>query len=57
MAYGIAVLGEGVNITAGAAVLMLLFAAVAIYGVVLLSRFHPGADADAPPTTVASISD
>lgn len=57
VAYGIAVLGEGVNITAGAAVLMLLFAAVAIYGVVLLSRFHPGADADAPPTTVASISD
>jgi drug/metabolite transporter (DMT)-like permease len=42
VAYGIAVLGEGVNITGTAALLMLVFAAVAIAGVVLLSRFHPG---------------
>ena len=41
-AYGIAVLGEGVNISAFAAVRMLLFAAIAIAGVVLLSQFHPG---------------
>ncbi|MGB7963618.1 MAG: DMT family transporter [Propionicimonas sp.] len=39
--YGIAVLGEGVNITAGAALLMLVFAGVAIVGVFMLSRFHP----------------
>nr|WP_300149693.1 hypothetical protein [Propionicimonas sp.] len=49
VAYGIAVLGEGVNITASAAVLMLLFAAVALSGVVLLSRFHPGKDDSATP--------
>ncbi len=42
VAYGIAVLGEGVNISAFAAVRMLLFAAIAIAGVVLLSQFHPG---------------
>ena len=41
--YGIAVLGEGVNITGTAAVLMLASAAVAVSGVVLLSRFHPDA--------------
>lgn len=39
--YGIAVLGEGARITAGHAVGMLCFAAVAVAGVVLLSRFHP----------------
>lgn len=42
VAYGVAVLGEGINITATAAVLMLGCAAVALWGVVLLSRFHPG---------------
>ena len=41
VAFGIVVLGEGVNITGRAGVGMLLFAAVAIWGVVLLSRFHP----------------
>ncbi|MFZ1285133.1 MAG: DMT family transporter [Propionicimonas sp.] len=41
VAYGIAVLGEGVNITSGAAWLMLLCAGVAISGVLILSRFHP----------------
>ncbi len=45
VAYGIAVLGEGMNLTWPAALLMLLFAAVAISGVVLLSRIHPGAAA------------
>ena len=47
VAYGIAILGEGVNITAGAALLMLVFAGVAITGVFLLSRFHPSST----PTT------
>ncbi|HEY3406968.1 MAG TPA: DMT family transporter [Propionicimonas sp.] len=52
VAYGIAVLGEGMNLTWGSALLMLLFAAVAISGVVLLSRIHPGpSPAEAPPET------
>jgi hypothetical protein len=52
VAYGIAVLGEGMNLTGGSALLMLLFAAVAISGVVLLSRIHPGAaPAETPPET------
>ena len=42
VAYGIAVLCEGVNITWPAAAQMLAFAAVALSGVVLMSRFHPG---------------
>lgn len=53
VAYGIAVLGEGVNITWSAALLMLLFAAIALSGVVLLSRFHPGSattGSETPPT-------
>jgi hypothetical protein len=53
VAYGIAVLGEGMNLTWPAALLMLVFAAVAIAGVVLLSRAHPNsspADAAQPPT-------
>ncbi len=41
VAYGIAVLGEGVRITPSAAVLMALLGAVAVSGVVLLTRFHP----------------
>jgi drug/metabolite transporter (DMT)-like permease len=41
VAYGIAVLGEGSALTPAAGVLMLGFAAVAIWGVVLLSRIHP----------------
>ena len=41
VAYGIAVLGEGSALTPTAGVLMLGFAAVAIWGVVLLSRIHP----------------
>jgi hypothetical protein len=41
VAYGIAVLGEGVNIGPGTALVMLGCAAVALWGVVLLSRFHP----------------
>lgn len=55
VAYGIAVLGEGVNITAGAAVWMLAAASVAIYGVVLLSRFHPSSAGDAAATVDGSI--
>ncbi len=52
VAYGVAVLGEGVNITASAAVMMLCFAAIAAWGVVRLSRFHPGSDdrLDTAPT-------
>lgn len=57
VAYGIAVLGEGVNITGTAAVLMLLFAAVAVSGVVLLSRFHPGVAAEAPTRAAAPLAD
>lgn len=41
VAYGIAVLGEGVYLTAPAAGQMLVFAAAALSGVVLLSRVHP----------------
>jgi drug/metabolite transporter (DMT)-like permease len=40
VAYGILVLGEGAAITPIAAVMMLAFAAVALAGVVLLSRVH-----------------
>lgn len=39
--FGIAVLGEGANITALAAGGMLLSGAVAVRGVMMLSRFHP----------------
>ncbi|PKQ23641.1 MAG: hypothetical protein CVT65_07020 [Actinobacteria bacterium HGW-Actinobacteria-5] len=53
VAYGVAVLGEGINITATAALLMLGCAAVALWGVVLLSRFHPG---DPDTATVAQPS-
>ncbi len=49
VAYGIAVLGEGVNISPSAAVMMLAAAGIAIYGVVLLSRFHPTARAEEVP--------
>lgn len=43
--YGIAVLGEGVNLTWGPALLMVTFAAIAIAGVVRLSSLHPDAGA------------
>ena len=53
VAYGIAVLGEGMNLTGPAALLMALFAAIAISGVVLLSRIHPSvAPAERPTETV-----
>ncbi len=42
--FGIVVLGEGAAITAPAAAMMLSSAAVAIYGVALLSRFLPPAE-------------
>ncbi|HOB04942.1 MAG TPA: hypothetical protein PKM36_06685 [Propionibacteriaceae bacterium] len=41
VAYGIGVLGEGLRITVPAAVLMAVLGAIAIAGVVLLTRFHP----------------
>ncbi|MBN9106757.1 MAG: hypothetical protein J0I14_17340 [Propionibacteriaceae bacterium] len=43
--FGIIVLGEGVRLTAGDAVGMVTSGAVAIAGVVILSRFHPDAQA------------
>jgi Magnesium transporter NIPA len=53
VAYGIAVLGEGMNLTWPAALLMAAFAAVAISGVVVLSRIHPSvASAEGPAETV-----
>ncbi|CAL8975491.1 hypothetical protein PROP_01697 [Propionicimonas sp. T2.31MG-18] len=42
VAYGVAVLGEGMMLTGPAVALMVVFAAIAIAGVVLLSRIHPG---------------
>lgn len=58
VAFGIAVLGEGANITPGAAALMLGAAALALWGVVLLSRFHPTSPAagDAPGASIADAS-
>ena len=53
VAYGIAVLGEGMNLTGPAALLMAAFAAVAISGVVLLSRIHPSVAAAERPTETA----
>ncbi len=54
VAFGIAVLGEGANITVPAAVMMAIAGALAVYGVVLLSRAHPAtaaaASAPAPAT-------
>ncbi len=50
VAYGITVLGEGMNLTWTAALLMAMFAAVAIAGVVLLSRIHPDASAKGHPS-------
>lgn len=47
--FGVFVLGEGVNLTAATAIAMLAAAAVAISGVVLLSRFHPSAADSAIP--------
>lgn len=41
VSFGIAVLGEGANITAMAALAMFLSGGIAVRGVVLLSRFHP----------------
>ena len=41
VAYGIAVLGEGTNTTPGAALLMGVLGALAVGGVVSLTRFHP----------------
>jgi len=47
VAFGILVLGEGANITGSAGAMMVAAAAIALYGVVLLSRFHPTSDDEA----------
>lgn len=47
--FGVVVLGEGVNLTPVTSLAMVAAAAVAISGVVLLSRFHPSAVASAGP--------
>ena len=39
--FGIAVLGEGAALTPTASVMMVIACAIAVTGVVLLSRFHP----------------
>ena len=49
VAYGVAVLGEGAALTASAVAMMAVFAAVALAGVVGLSRFHPTRTAEAVP--------
>ncbi len=41
VAFGILVLGEGVGITPGAAAQMMVLGAIAIAGVIALTRFHP----------------
>ncbi|MEA5155439.1 hypothetical protein [Raineyella sp.] len=46
--FGIAVLGEGAAITATAAATMVLAAALAVTGVILLSRFHPASRESEP---------
>jgi len=57
--FGIVVLGEGVRLTAGHGVGMVISGAVAIAGVVILSRFHPDAQARrvplAQPAPVAEV--
>lgn len=52
VAFGILVLGEGANITVGAAVLMCVLGAIAVSGVVALSRFHPSYAHQAAPLVV-----
>lgn len=42
--FGVVVLGEGINMTPYSVVAMLVAAAIAISGVVMLSRFHPSAN-------------
>lgn len=60
VAFGIAVLGEGANITRPAALMMAAAAALALFGVALLSRFHPTSpatgDASAPGPDEAGIA-
>lgn len=47
VAFGIAVLGEGANITPTAAGWMIVLGLIAVAGVGVLSRFHPGNEMDA----------
>ena len=52
--FGLAVLGEGVLMTAGDAVGMALSGAVAVAGVVVLSKYHPDAQVARPKTETRS---
>ncbi|MDN5571923.1 MAG: hypothetical protein L0G22_11850 [Propionibacteriaceae bacterium] len=49
VAFGIAVLGEGVNITSNAALWMALLGLLAVAGVAVLARYHPDGGRTAPP--------
>ncbi len=57
VAFGILVLGEGVGITPGAAALMVVLGAIAIAGVVALTRFHPKYEHSAPGQAGSTASD
>ena len=57
VAFGILVLGEGVGITSGAAALMVVLGAIAIAGVVALTRFHPKYEHSAPGQAGSTASD
>lgn len=53
--FGLAVLGEGVRLGAWDAVGMALSGAVAVAGVVVLSKFHPDAQRSAPRSTTGPL--
>ena len=57
VAFGILVLGEGVGITPAAASLMVVLGALAIMGVIALTRFHPKYEHSAPGQAVSTASD
>ena len=57
VAFGILVLGEGLGITPGAAALMSVLGAVAVAGVIALTRFHPKNDHGAPDRVGSTASD
>ncbi len=57
VAFGILVLGEGLGITTGAAVLMGVLGLTAIAGVIALTRFHPKYEHSAPEELGSTASD
>ena len=57
VAFGILVLGEGVGITPLAASLMVVLGAIAIAGVIALTRFHPKYEHRAPDELESTASD